>query len=879
MTRLHPVQALLLAVTLSLPTAAAAINSADDICGPAVNPCNITSSFSVDDGAVLDFGSRTVQILPGGRLDTGNRTATIKCGKFVSETGTNTALKIRGPNGFGSSDGGDLVLEATRRCSADAGTACIKDSECDFGTCTSAVCSLDKSRLCLNDSSCDLGTCGPTVCTRDFDRTCGGDAACDVGPCNLTTRRCSQDSTVVCFSNTQCNFGPCALGDPRCTADLATSCSSNSDCSLGLCSVDVCTKKDTGVYRECGSDGDCFDGVCTVGDGSVRLNGKTDAYGAEPGSVSVRAAGNIEVLQDITFYATVRDFDGGFLELESGMGAVSVAAQLRGSGGGLSQGGEVDLMAASDITLTGQIDVNGGDFDGGYVEFLAGRDVLISNNILASSTSGAGLGGEIDTSADRDIIISSTAQLLTTGHTSADNFGGDGGPQGYYAGRNIDVGATVVMQGDGALPDGFGEDIYFESTGDMNLAASISARGRGSKGAGGTIATDVGGALQTAASSVFNVTGGESGGGAVEMFAVGSITHDGLIDGRASSNGTPDSVLIVSETDLTATGDVLLNGGPSGSARGDIEIEACRINLNNGALLSNLGGGGTTTLIGHERINVNAGSSIVNATNGINLARYRDEAKPPTIIGTVSPAFEMDVVPSLSGCPICGNLEIEGGESCDDGNKVGGDGCSADCQDEGCIGDTPGYPSVPLCDDGRECTVDTCNADTHSCEHELSCEDGNECTVDACVSETCVHQKNNALCDDANPCTLDVCGSFGCTYGLVTGPCDDGLSCTTNDVCFAGECGGTDTCPVGQMCSTDTGMCIDEGGGCGDPTLDGRTSASDALFALNAAVGLQTCQPCVCDVDNTGGTSASDALRLLNFSVGIPNITLNCPAC
>lgn len=879
MSRVRNVLFAVLVAALGAPTMAGAIDSADDICGPAVDPCNITSSFVIDDGSVLDFGTRTVQILSGGRLDTGAGTATVKCGKFVAETLTNTALKIRGPSGFGTTDGGNLLLQVTRRCDENQDTACIKDSECDFGTCTSSVCSGDRTRLCLDNTSCNLGTCGNTVCTRDFDRTCGSDAACDVGPCNLTTRRCSLDANVVCFSNSQCNFGPCAIEDPRCEADLAVSCATNADCNLGSCSVDVCTEKESGVFRECGTDGDCFDGVCSIGDGSVRLNGKTDAYGAEPGSVSVRAAGNIEVLQDISFHATVRDFDGGFLELESGMGAVSIGAQLRGTGGGLSQGGEVDVMAASDITSAGVIDVGGGDFDGGFVEFLSGRDLLISNNILASSTSGAGLGGEIDATAERDVILSSTAQLLTNGHTSADNFGGDGGPQSYYAGRHIDVGASVIMQGDGALPDGFGEDLYFEADGDITLAASISARGRGTQSAGGSIATDAGGELSTTASSVINVTGGASGGGAVDFFAVGNITHAGLIDGRASSNGTPDSVWIVSETDLTATGDILLNGGPTGSARGDVELEACRINLNSGALISNLGGAGTTTLIGHERINVNAGSSIVNAADGVNLARYRDEAKPPTVSGTVSPAFETEIVPSLSGCPICGNGEIEGGESCDDGNKVGGDGCNAECQDEGCVAQTPGYPAVPLCDDGKECTLDTCNPDTHACEHELSCDDGNECTVDSCVAEQCEHTKDNALCDDDNPCTLDVCGSFGCTYGLQNDPCDDGLDCTTNDVCFSGECGGTDTCPDGQQCSFESGVCVAEGGGCGDPTNDGNTTASDALFALNAAVGLQTCQICVCDVDNSAALSASDALRLLNFAVGIPNVTLNCPGC
>ena len=86
MSRFRSVNAWLLVAVLCAPSAARAIDSADDICGPAVNPCNITSSFVIDDGSVLDFGTRTVQILAGGRLDTGAGTATVKCGKFVAET-------------------------------------------------------------------------------------------------------------------------------------------------------------------------------------------------------------------------------------------------------------------------------------------------------------------------------------------------------------------------------------------------------------------------------------------------------------------------------------------------------------------------------------------------------------------------------------------------------------------------------------------------------------------------------------------------------------------------------------------------------------------------------------------------------------------------
>jgi hypothetical protein len=862
-----------------LPSAARAVDSADDVCAAATNPCVVSRVIAIDDGATLDFGTRTLEVQGAGQFDTGAGAGIIKCGKFVLNTGTNLGLKIRGPSGFGSTDGGNLVVDVLRRCSVQTATRCVKDTECDFGTCTSSVCELDADRLCAGDEGCELGNCGSTVCSRDADRLCGADPACDVGPCNLTTRRCAQDSGVVCFSNSQCNFGPCALDDPRCAGDLSTSCTNNGDCDFGACDVPVCTKKEDGVYRECDVDGDCFDGTCTVGDGSATLNGRSRADGAEAGSISIRAAGDISIQQTIQLDASNAQFDGGFLELESGKGAITSGAAISATGGGQSQGGEIDMIAAGNVTINEPIDCNGGDFDGGFIEFIAGNDLLINDNLLASSTAGAGLGGEIDVSADRDIIIGSVAQLLTNGHQSVDNFGGDGGPQSFFAGRNISVGSGVKMEAAGSAPDGFGEDVYFESDGNTNIAGSISVEGRGTQSAAGSISTDVTGALTIQATGKFDATGAGSGGGAVDLFATGNITFAGLIDGQATNGGSPDSVLMVSEADLAMTGDIVLNGGPSGLARGDVELEACRINLNSGALISNLGGGGTNTLIGRERVSVNTGSSMQSATNGTNLIRYRTVDKPPVLAGTISPAAELEEVPGLAGCPICGNSDIEGGESCDDGNVTGGDGCSAMCQDEGCIAATPGYPSVPLCDDSEDCTVDTCNGDTSSCEHVLNCEDGSECTVDSCAGEICVHVKDNALCDDENPCTQDICGTFGCTYAIANAPCSDDLACTTGDACSAGNCQGTDTCPDGEICSTESGVCESEGGGCGDPTNDGRTTASDALFALNAAVGLITCEVCVCDVDSSSATSASDALRLLNFAVGIPNVTLNCPAC
>ena len=66
---------------------------------------------------------------------------------------------------------------------------------------------------------------------------------------------------------------------------------------------------------------------------------------------------------------------------------------------------------------------------------------------------------------------------------------------------------------------------------------------------------------------------------------------------------------------------------------------------------------------------------------------------------------------------------------------------------------------------------------------------------------------------------------------------------------------------------------------CGDATGDSSVSASDALAVLLAAVGLDSCELCVCDVDQSGGVAATDALRTLQAAVGLPGVTLDCPSC
>ncbi len=68
-------------------------------------------------------------------------------------------------------------------------------------------------------------------------------------------------------------------------------------------------------------------------------------------------------------------------------------------------------------------------------------------------------------------------------------------------------------------------------------------------------------------------------------------------------------------------------------------------------------------------------------------------------------------------------------------------------------------------------------------------------------------------------------------------------------------------------------------GDCGQPLSSGVIpTATDALFILNVAVGFGTCEPCICDTDDSGATTATDALKTLSGAVGV-QVDFACPSC
>jgi cysteine-rich repeat protein len=89
---------------------------------------------------------------------------------------------------------------------------------------------------------------------------------------------------------------------------------------------------------------------------------------------------------------------------------------------------------------------------------------------------------------------------------------------------------------------------------------------------------------------------------------------------------------------------------------------------------------------------------------------------------------------------VCGDGDIDFGEACDDGNNVGGDGCSATCEPEVC-GDGE-QTGAETCDDGNQENNDGCSHP--ECQLEVcgdgivqtgeECDDGNRISSDACLN-------------------------------------------------------------------------------------------------------------------------------------------------
>jgi cysteine-rich repeat protein len=152
--------------------------------------------------------------------------------------------------------------------------------------------------------------------------------------------------------------------------------------------------------------------------------------------------------------------------------------------------------------------------------------------------------------------------------------------------------------------------------------------------------------------------------------------------------------------------------------------------------------------------------------------------------------------------PACGNGVLEPGETCDDGNPLDGDGCSADCaSDETCGNHVVDTAAGELCDDGNALDGDGCSGDCKNIEECLT--DHGGCSADAdCVDtlsgRTCTchagYGGDGVTCSDIDECALGIdscdplvsCSNTAGSY--VCGNCPSGYQNTGNGCADIDEC-------------------------------------------------------------------------------------------
>jgi cysteine-rich repeat protein len=224
----------------------------------------------------------------------------------------------------------------------------------------------------------------------------------------------------------------------------------------------------------------------------------------------------------------------------------------------------------------------------------------------------------------------------------------------------------------------------------------------------------------------------------------------------------------------------------------------------------------------------------------------------------------------------CGNGMVEGVETCDDGNRMDGDGCNPHCQLESgwsCEGE----PStcVNLCGNGvldekEQCdgeamggaTCETvegaftggvlkcsagCVFDTTECilpgcgdgvlDFGEECDDGNVSNEDACLNNCHAAScgvgyvwQNHEACDDANASNNDAC-----LNNCQAASCGDGYVWQNHEVCDDGNTSNNDAC---------TNTC--HPARCGDGHIWQNHEACDDANASNNDACLNTCQAAFC---------------------------------
>ncbi|MFO1462309.1 MAG: thrombospondin type 3 repeat-containing protein [bacterium] len=212
-------------------------------------------------------------------------------------------------------------------------------------------------------------------------------------------------------------------------------------------------------------------------------------------------------------------------------------------------------------------------------------------------------------------------------------------------------------------------------------------------------------------------------------------------------------------------------------------------------------------------------------------------------------------------CPVVygdGQINWLGGELCDDGNTVNGDGCDANGTPTSCGNHVLTPPEQ--CDDGNTANGDGCdsNCTPTACGNWIislgeQCDDGNTMNGDGC-DENCQIEIPPPICGDGQVTGNEVCdvqSPYSCASGYY---CDSCITCLPIPICGDGQKNGSEVCDPQLPGSCEEGLLCDSCFACvpsicGDGQVTGA-EVCDLQLPSSCGDGLvcDSCNSCVIPV-------------------------------
>jgi hypothetical protein len=714
--RKHRLLALGLALALSATprawTAAAWATAADDLCAASADPCVVATVIAVDDGSVLDFGTRALTVARGGRLDVGSGTVAVIAGTLTIESGG----EIRARGG-GTEPGGAVQVVAN---TISVGGTINVSGESGGGVTLTATGPLSIAGTVMAEATTSEGSGGSIGLTAasvvvDGDLLAAGGVESSGGSVRVHT---AADATIDGRIEVEGGDG----GD----MNLAAGASGGGNLELG-----PNARLFAGARGDAGSGGS----IDLSADGDGRMTGHVivealmnagGATGGEPGEevggdgglIGVRAAGDVRGHTRGAIEANGAPPDGFGGEIVLSAAATFYTGQrivARGEGSEGS-GGAIEFEAGDGLTIRGTVSV-GGAGDGGSIRAVASRgDLEVAEGAtLDSSGSLGGSGGTIECTSEGEAAAMRIAGAVVGngGAPGVDTGPGDGAAVTLMADGPLAVTGTVRVLGGTGGGNG-GTILLASARGPLEVDGLVAASGRGGRSEGGSVGLTSGGRIAVRGT----IDAVAAAGGSIVADAAGLTTLAGRLLATGAAVG--GSVAVVVENALLVEGEIRVDAA-SGAADG-IDLDACTLRVGSAGTLATAGSNGRNRVVGRGPLTI-AGSLQADPATGRNeLVVSAFEALLILSGASVVPAETVVVDASLGGCTICGDGTIDPGETCDDGGQcvggdddgrsctsdlqcpggvcrpVRGDGCSEDCQIEVLLGDVDGDGTVNAMD-------------------------------------------------------------------------------------------------------------------------------------------------------------------------------------